>query len=193
MTPKQQASLDNRLIEAAKGGHTETVQALLAAGADLDAVDEALCWAAYRGCTETVDVLLAGRANVHADDDRALRWAAKYGHTETVKVLLTARADVHAKNDFALRWAACHGHTETVKVLVAHIFAPESWRGKSRAETEAGATALYDTIKADNTQPEYLHKVGTILVDCALDCWFQVRPPPPKFQISPLPAQPRPL
>jgi hypothetical protein len=96
-------------------------------------------------------------------------------------------------DDFSLRAAACTGHTETLRVLARHIFAPDSWRGKSRAVIEATATALYDKVKTHNLQPEDLHKVATILADCAIDCWHQVRPPPPKLQISPLPAQPRPL
>jgi len=32
-----------------------------------------------------------------------------------------------------------------------------------------------------------------ILLDCALTCWEQDRPVPRKLQISPRPAQPRPL
>jgi hypothetical protein len=80
-------------------------------------------------------------------------------------------------------------------VLARHIFAPDSWREKSRAEIEAHASALYDKIKASSTiKPERLRTAGTIFADCAIDCWHQVRPPPPpEFKISPLPAQPRPV
>jgi hypothetical protein len=114
--------------------------------------------------------------------------------TDTVKALLAAGADVHADNDWALREAAYYGYTETVRVLVQHIFAPDSWREKSRAEIEAHASALYDKLKAGNPPPEHLHQAATILADCAIDCWHQVRPPPPPgFKISPLPAQPRPM
>jgi ankyrin repeat protein len=164
MTPDEQEKLDSLLIDAAWDGHTETVRMLLAAGADM-----------------------------HAWNDFALRFAAHNGHTETVKALLAAGANVHAMDDYALCHAAMMGHTETARVLAKHIFAPDSWRGKSRAEIEAGATALYDKIKDDNPSPESLREAATILADCAIDCWHQVRPAPPKLQVSPLPAQPRPL
>jgi len=193
-TPTEQKKLDNRLIDAACSGHTETVKLLLASGADVHAKDDwALRLAASSGHTETVQVVLASSANVHALDGEALVMAAWNGHTETVQTLLVAGAVVNAEGDLALRWAAFWGHTETVQVLAEHIFAPESWRGESRTEIEAGATALYDTIKAENPAPKRLRTAGAILFDCAIDCWFQVRPPPPKLSISPLPAQPRPL
>jgi ankyrin repeat protein len=194
MPPDEQEELDRRLISAAMNGQTETVRALLAAGADVHATnDSALCSAACWGHTEVVKALLASGADVHAYDDEALRFAAYNGHTEIVKVLLASGADVHARDDEALRWAARNGRTGTLRVLTRHIFARESWRGKSRAEIEAQANALYDKIKGNNPSPEHLHKAGTILADCALTCWEQVRPPPPKLTLSPFPAQPRPL
>jgi hypothetical protein len=164
LSPEEQEELDGRLIDAAWTGGTETVEALLAVGAD-----------------------------VHARDDYALREAAYRGHADTVRLLLGSGADAHAKDDEALRWAAYGGRTQTVQILARHIFAPDFWRGKNRAEIEAEAEALYNKIKADHPQPECLHMAGTILADTALTCWEQVRPPPPKLTISPLPAQPRPL
>ena len=226
MTPDEQQDLDNRLIaadghhdiktvqallaagadvhaqndlalrwSAAWNGHTETVKVLLAAGADVHAEDDqALRFAAKNDHTETVRTLLAAGADVHARDDQALRWSAAWqGHTVTVKVLLAAGADVHAEDDYALRDAACNGQTQTVTVLAAHIFAPDSWHGKSRAEIEAGARALYGKIEGENPQRERLQKAASIIADCAIDCWHQVRPAPPKLNISPLPAQPRPV
>jgi|CZKX01.1.fsa_nt_gi hypothetical protein len=192
------AADDAALRAAASNGHTETVQVLLASCAGAHANDDyALRWAAKGGYTETVRTLLAAGANVHATGDYGLRYAALCGHTETVKVLLANGASVRFLDDEALRRATSNGHTETVQVLARHIFAPESWRGKSRAEIEAGASALYDKIKADipsnPIKPEYLRQAASILRDCALDCWFQVRPAPPKIQISPFPAQPRPV
>jgi hypothetical protein len=168
LSPDEQSDLDRRLIDAAIDGHTKTVQTLLANGAD-----------------------------VHARNNLALYWAAMCGHTETVEALLANGADVHAQEDAALRWAAYHGHTETVKALARHIFGPNAWRGKSRAEIEAQADALYGKIKthtpSDPIKPEPLRMAGDILIDYALRCWHQVRPAPPKIQISPLPAQPRPV
>jgi hypothetical protein len=194
LSPGEQEELNNRLRLVAKKGDTKTVQELLAAGADVHAKhDWALCGAADLGHTETVKVLLAGGGEVHALTDNALRWAAQNGHTETVKVLLTAGANVHAQDDCALRWAASGGHTETVKILAKHLFAPEVWRGKSRAAIEAYATTLYNKINAGNHQSERLLTAAKILADCAIDCWQEVRPAPPKIQISPIPAQSRPL
>jgi hypothetical protein len=194
LSPADQEDFDNRLIDAAKGGHTETVQTLLAHGANVHVRDdEALRVTGYRGHTETVRALLASGANVHAMGDYALRWAADAGRTATVKILLASGANAHAHDDEALRMAAKGGHTDTAQVLAAHIFAPESWRGQSRVEIEAQAEALFQKITADNPEPDRLRTAGTILLDCALCCWEQVRPPPPKLQISPLPAQPRPV
>lgn len=103
MTPDEQRKLNSRLIDAGARGDTETVQTLLAQG-----------------------------ANVHVKDDYALRMAASFGQAETVKVLLAVGANVHALNDDALCWAAYNDHTETVRVLAKHIFAPDSWREKPR-------------------------------------------------------------
>ena len=194
LSPKKQGDLDSRLIEAAYHGNTETVKVLLASGANVHAEDDlALRCAAYDGYTEMVKVLLASGANVHAKDDEALCWAAMNGHTEMVRTLLAGSAHVHAEDDCALRRAAYWGHTETVQILAAHIFSPDSWRGKSRIAIEAYASTLYDKIKVNVPQPERLGIVRTILLDCALTCWEQVRPLPPPLTISSLPAQPRPL
>ena len=168
MTPEKQKNLVRRLWGAARTGDTEMVQTLLAAGAD-----------------------------VHAWDDRALCYAANNGHTETVKELLAAGANVHAQDNGPLFWAAYMGRTKTVQVLARHIFAPDSCRGKSQTEIEAQAKALYDKMEAHRglppIKPERLRKAAFLLADCALTCWEQVRPEPPPINISPLPAQPRPL
>ena len=194
LSVKKQNNLDELLVDAAGQGQTHDVQTLLTAGANIHALnDRALRWAAYHGCTETVQALLAAGANVHANDDAALYEAVKHDHAETVKALLAVGANVHADNDLALCAAANLGHTKTVRVMAKHIFATDSWRGKNRAEIEAYATGLYDKIKADNPQPEYLRQAGSVLIDCALTCWEQVRPAPPKLNISRLPAQPRAL
>jgi hypothetical protein len=131
---------------------------------------------------------------VHAEDDSALLNAAREGHAETVRALLTAGADVYAGDDRALPLAALNSHMEIVQALARHVFAPDTWRGRSRVEIEGYASALYGKIEASPITPEVLHKAGTILADYAIDCWHQVRPPPPPgFKISQTPAQPRPL
>ena len=49
--------------------------------------DSALVLAAENGQTETVKALLAAGAHVHADEDAALRRAENSGHADTVRVL----------------------------------------------------------------------------------------------------------
>jgi ankyrin repeat protein len=166
--PEEQGKLDSHLFVAAEHGDANKVRELLAAGAD-----------------------------VHAATDYALRWAASRGHRETVEILLAAGADVHALGDGALCWAATEGHTETVRTLAKHIFAADSWRGKSHAEIEEYACILYEKIKTqrplNRINPLHLRKAAAVLFECATDCWLKVRPPPPQLKISSTPAQPKPL
>ncbi|KAI8482120.1 hypothetical protein Bbelb_401100 [Branchiostoma belcheri] len=85
------------LHQAARYGHHETVSALLAAGADVNARDD--------------------------DHDSALHWAAWGGHHETVSVLLTAGADVNVRNglgDTPLHEAATYGYPKCVEILLQH-------------------------------------------------------------------------
>jgi len=129
--------------------------------------------------------------------DNYLIDAAREGYTFDVEISLAMGADVHATNDWALCCAAYWGHTKTVQVLAAHIFAPDSWRGKKRTEIEAQADALYGRIKSTSLmspiKPERLREAATILLDCALNCWEQVRPAPRPLNISARLAQPMPL
>src|ERR1022692_2862022 len=91
---------DAALALAAENGHTETVRALLDAGADVHARTDAPLWvAAMRGHADTM-----------------LQKASANGHVDTVKVLLAAGANVHALGDKALRRAAGNGHTDAVRL-----------------------------------------------------------------------------
>jgi len=130
-------------------------------------------------------------------DERLIN-AAWEVDTQAVQAALAAGANVHAQDDLALCRAASYGDTEMVRVFANYIFGPDAWRGKSRAEIEAHANALYDRIRTIQPlapiKPDRLRETGAILADCAIDCWHQVRPPPPpQFKISPFPAQPRTL
>jgi ankyrin repeat protein len=114
---------------AARGGHTETVRALVACGADVHTVDNRSCtpvWAAAQhGHTETVRVLVQDcLANVHTagDDGRTPVYAAAAnGHTETVWALVDCGADARTANSNGqtpVGTAAMYGHTKTVRALV---------------------------------------------------------------------------
>ena len=87
------------LIEAARKGDTEKVQALLAKDADVNAKaiygTTALMFAALEGHPDTVQALLAKGADVNAKDNygtTALITAKKKGHKEIVQLLKKAGA-----------------------------------------------------------------------------------------------------
>ncbi len=87
------------LIEAAKNGHSECVEVLLKAGADVNhpyGCDwTALIEAARKGHTECVDLLLKSGANVNWADQAgstALIEASRGGHTGCVDLLVESGA-----------------------------------------------------------------------------------------------------
>ena len=85
------------LALAALGGHAACVDALVAAGADLEVRDNyeltALSAAAVAGHEAVIKALIAAGAG---DKDAALRHAAAYGRHEAVLALLNAGANPHA-------------------------------------------------------------------------------------------------
>jgi ankyrin repeat protein len=121
---------ESALLVAAMHGDGESVQALLGAGADVNAQHAhgwtALALAALSGHTAVVRALLGAGADVDASEDligqSALIWAAKAGHEETVTALLEGGAEVDLRDRYAgtaLSLAAADGHAAVVEALLA--------------------------------------------------------------------------
>jgi ankyrin repeat protein len=138
------------LMEAAAGGHTDTVRTLLEKGGDVDATDNAgrtsLMEAAFEGYTDTVRVLLEKGANINAHDKEGwtpLFWAAFSRRTDTVRFLLEKGAEVNAKNkyqDTPLIHAAYGGDTDTVSVMLEN-------HADINAKDDMGRTALIEAAR----------------------------------------------
>ena len=74
--------------------------------------------AAHNGHAETVNELIAAGADVPLGEDAALVLAAGNGHTDTVRALLGAGAGLRAgRRDEARRRALENGHADTVRIL----------------------------------------------------------------------------
>lgn len=118
---------DDALASAAREGDSSTVRAVIAAGADLDAIGSdgatALHWAAARGYLDVVNLLLKAGADTEILDEREystpLQWAAGGGSADVVRALLKAGADTDAGEMPALHIAAVDGSVGVVKALVA--------------------------------------------------------------------------
>ena len=76
---------------ASRGGHNETVQTLIAAGADLNIQVEVLL-VTFVYCYMFIQLALTTK-----DGWTALMIAARGGHNETVQTLIAAGADVSLK------------------------------------------------------------------------------------------------
>jgi hypothetical protein len=162
-------------------------------------VGRAMVDAAARGRTPRVKSVLRVLAGW---DDRqtwltlAFCAAAREQKAEAVRVLIAAGADVHWDRDITLRWAVRFGHDDIAQIILAHIFAPEQWMGKSRADIEGEAWSLYKKIKAgdalqDGLGARVLEKARVIIVDHSMTCWERVRPAGPVIgMVSPAKGNP---
>jgi ankyrin repeat protein len=117
------------LLKAATEGNMETVNRLLAAGANIDIQDEhkqtPLFIAAWKGHIAIVERLLAAGANVDVQDENTqspLFIAVSEGHTAIVERLLAAGANIDVQGvhkQTPLFNAAWKGHTAIVERLLA--------------------------------------------------------------------------
>ena len=131
-TQPQQASplpkVDPRLYSAVWRGQLERVQALIAEGVEVNAVDEdgdpVLYEAVWRRYTDIARELINAGADVDAldkDDDPLLRAAVWRDYLDVVQLMIAAGANVSAvdSDDNPLLYAAIwRGYTETVRALV---------------------------------------------------------------------------
>jgi hypothetical protein len=124
---REEGAAERWLVVAAEDGLVETVQALVAAGAEVDHANNYGCTALYPAAKEGhVEVILAlveaGAEVNHANNYgwTALYPAAKEGHAEAIRALVEAEAEVdHADSEgfTALHGAAINGRVEAIKAL----------------------------------------------------------------------------
>lgn len=119
---------DPAWFEAAKSGDVETLHAMIARGANVDARDEhddtALTWAAVGGHAEAARALLQAGANPDLrqyEGATALMLAADRGRLDVVRALVEANAGLNLKHPgnyiSALDFAARAGHKAVVDFL----------------------------------------------------------------------------
>jgi ankyrin repeat protein len=113
---------------AADYGHSEIIQLLLQAGADVNAPHvkvqaTPLQYAAESGRLDAVRVLLAAHANINAVDNQGrtpLMWAAKKGQVPVIQELLQHGADANLQDHSgwtALKYAQKQGNPQAVELL----------------------------------------------------------------------------
>jgi ankyrin repeat protein len=118
------------LILASERCHTEIIELLVKAGADVNLKDgrygsTALIFATYHDCEEIVKLLIKAKSDtniVNEDGNSALIMASKYKFTNIVKILINAGANVNAKDaqngNTALIYASDNSFEENVKLLI---------------------------------------------------------------------------
>ncbi len=92
---------------SASGGIMDSIKALIAAGADVNAKDKqgvtALMSAAFIGDPDIVKALIAARADINAQDIQGetplMKAATLYGNVDCVKAIIAAGADLNAKDN----------------------------------------------------------------------------------------------
>ena len=152
---------ESLLLIASKNGHTETVKALIKAGADVNFRKQktALRMASHNGNTEIVKALLEAKADVHEKPQDVYGWTAFLeasfnGHDEIVKLLLEYGADVNSQlkdKRTALMLALELGYIKAIEV-----------NGLLNSVVDVDATSLEDDNKRQKNTIELLLKAGAV-------------------------------
>jgi uncharacterized protein len=145
------------LYRAAHWGDVETVDALIRAGANVNAQSRygytPLWEAAQRGDAVIVGKLLQAGADVRSANpqgETALLAGARSGDVETVKLLLEHGSNANQKENWrgetALMLAAAEGHTEVVRLLMAHGANPNARSTSFKLEDRDGIVGLQASL-----------------------------------------------
>jgi hypothetical protein len=151
------------------------------------------------GDIKLVEHLVAEGVNVngkHWDDWRSTpsSCAIRKNHTEILEILIRHGLRLQRGEDGPFLQAAFYAKQDSLKLLSRTVFAPDLWRGKSRAEIEKEAALIYRNIEANIQMAlpgstEALRFARLELFDAAMTCWEHIRPDPPKITISDVPAK----
>jgi len=136
------------LHRAARHGHKESVELLIANGADVNVKDKwgrtPLHFAAAHGHKELVELLIANGADVNAKESEVGHTPLFFAGLNDVAEMLIARgADVNAKDkrgDTPLHRAAYHGYKERIELLIAK-------RADLHAKDNNGQTPLHKAAR----------------------------------------------
>src|SRR5689334_19884632 len=138
------AAADDSLAGLIQAGHRDTALKMIAAGADVNAIQgdgtTALHWAVYKVDADLARALLARGAKpdvMNKYGSSPLAEAVKVGNARLVEMLLDAGSNAEVPNQegqTALMLAARAGSLDVAKLLVrrgANVNAKEKWRGQT--------------------------------------------------------------
>jgi hypothetical protein len=150
------------------------------------------------GDTKLVERLIAKGANVNGElwSEMPASCAIRYGHPQILEILIRHGLDPRCDDDCLFSLAVHNEQRGVLKFLCSTVFAPDLWRGKTRAEIENAADEIYRNFDKEITfelTKEWLQTARVELFDAAMTCWEHVRPDPPKLNISPIPAKGNPV
>lgn len=169
------AAARRQLLKAARQDDAPATLQLVADGADLMDVGEALRLAAYRGSAAVVRELVAVGLSVNeACPDSgltSLQLAAASGHILVCELLLDAMADPNARSPSALTLARRKGHVEVEEVIERHV-AAMLLAVKGEEPEEAG----------QYRRAHVLPRVSPVLSEAVMQALPAILPPPSSAQ-----------